>query len=113
MRPMPNEGTQPSSQRSAGAMLAGWCPLLVAGNAAGQGLRWQQARIIHARADQGTAYDAIRERVVVFGGYDLPSVRSDTLEWNGASWIERRPATVPPARSSFGMTYDRLRNRTV
>ena len=42
---------------------------------------------------------AARGRVVLFGGCgDLVCPLGDTWEWDGTSWVERTPATSPPAR---------------
>ena len=69
------------------------------------------------RSDHAMAYDAARGRVVLFGGYqDDPSPSQyarDTWEWDGDDWIERTPATSPPARFSHAMAYDSARRRVV
>lgn len=44
----------------------------------------------------GMAYDATRRGVLVFGGY--PD-RSDTWLWNGRTWLEQFPSSVPPGRN--------------
>ena len=65
-----------------------------------------------ARSGHAMAYDASRERVVMFGG-DRTGANS-TWEWDGASWIEQTPATSPPASlSDFAMVYDAGRRRVV
>jgi hypothetical protein len=68
-----------------------------------------------SRAFHGMAYDAARQRVVLFGGTTIspPPPLSDTWEWDGATWLQRAPATSPPARSSFAMTYDAARQRVI
>jgi hypothetical protein len=55
------------------------------------------------------AYDAARQRVVLFGGQDL----GDTWEWDGVSWAQRNPAASPTARENHAMAYDAARQRVV
>ncbi|MGE3172189.1 MAG: kelch repeat-containing protein [Planctomycetota bacterium] len=46
------------------------------------------------------AYDPVRQRTVLFGGYDpgfgIPVPVTDTWEWDGTVWLQRSPTTVPP-----------------
>jgi hypothetical protein len=53
-------------------------------------------------------YDAALGRVVLFGGYagNWPNSLNDTWVWNGITWTEIQPATVPPNRYGVGMDYD-------
>ncbi|MEW6430587.1 MAG: kelch repeat-containing protein, partial [Myxococcota bacterium] len=57
-------------------------------------------RQFHAMATLGT-------KVVLFGGKDTNSTSSnplsDTWEWDGTNWIQRFPATNPPARAYHAM----------
>ncbi|MCA9677432.1 MAG: hypothetical protein KC464_20580, partial [Myxococcales bacterium] len=60
------------------------------------------------------AYDAARQRVVLFGGYNGTTTSgqlADTWEWNGVSWLQRSPATSPSERSGHAMAYDELRQQ--
>ena len=69
-----------------------------------------------ARSWGAMVYDVARGRVVLFGGYnfvDLGSRLRDTWEWDGSAWIERTPATSPPARTGGAMAYDIARGRMV
>ena len=52
------------------------------------------------------AYDAGRQRVVLFGGATPSGETNDTWEWDGASWSPRSPSVSPPARSGAVMFYD-------
>jgi len=65
-----------------------------------------------ARFGHAMAYDSERGVVVLFGGGDDPlsptAVLSDTWEWNGATWTQRTPAAVPPARAYHAMAYDSI-----
>ncbi len=67
------------------------------------------------REGHAMAYDAARGRVVLFGGaneYDVFDF-GDTWEWTGSAWVERTPASSPPARFGHGMAYDAARGRVV
>ena len=69
-----------------------------------------------AREDHSMAYDAARDRVVVFGGYGGYDVGrlDDTWEWDGRSWQLIEPqGPGPSARSSHTMAYDAARGRVV
>lgn len=54
-------------------------------------------RSIGARAFAGTAYDSVRERVVLFGGESAEDISGDTWEWDANSelWHRRFPARSP------------------
>jgi hypothetical protein len=78
---------------------------------------WQQlaggppARDIHAMA-----WDRLRNVVVLFGGRSTSSFfADDTWEFNcaTATWSQRTPANVPPARWNGTMDFDQSRGRTV
>lgn len=57
------------------------------------------------RSGHAMAYDAARQRVVLFGGHD-GEFFADTWEWDGTSWLQRTPAAYPPGRRFFAMAYD-------
>jgi hypothetical protein len=62
------------------------------------------------------AYDAARQRVVLFGGIAAGTVGvalADTWEWDGTAWLQRTPSTMPSGRHSHAMTYDVARQRIV
>jgi hypothetical protein len=67
-----------------------------------------------ARRGHTMAYDAARQRIVLFGG-DSGSVGqfSDTWEWDGTNWTDRKPKHSPVARSFASMAYDPIRRRIV
>ncbi len=68
-----------------------------------------------ARAWHAMAYDAKRERTVLFGGYDFPgtsTVFDDTWEWDGAQWL-RASVAAPPARWLHTLVFDAVRSRIV
>lgn len=65
-----------------------------------------------ARRSPAMAYDAGRERVVLFGG-GATNTESDTWEWDGAAWLERSPANPPSARYEHALAYDGVRERVL
>ena len=71
------------------------------------------------RADFRVAWDQARRRAVLFGGFKFDlfpltwTTFGDTWEWDGTTWVEREPLTVPSARNSYAMTYDSARQRVV
>jgi len=67
-----------------------------------------------ARVGAGMAYDANRDRLILFGGHTGSGgeFKSDTWEWDGESWSEL-PIEGPPARSGHGMAYDAARQQVV
>lgn len=61
-----------------------------------------------ARADYGMAYDPVRQRVVLYGGW-VPwnSVwYHDTWEWDGNDWTQMSPVNSPGDLTAARMTYD-------
>lgn len=63
-------------------------------------------------AESGVAYDARRNRMVVYGGSGGPTLLDATWEHDGTAWHKRDIAS-PPAREAHMMTYDAKRARTV
>ena len=67
------------------------------------------------RVSPQLAYDSVRQRVVLYGGYGESSTYYDTWEWNGSIWQLR--ATSGPqlstANSNGTMVFDSARARTV
>jgi hypothetical protein len=75
------------------------------------GMQWTQSLSVVGRNYHAMAYDALRERLVVFGGtegFGTPTLT--TLEREGTRWMIRTPPS-PPARFLPAMAYDRARNR--
>lgn len=67
-----------------------------------------------SRRESAMAYDAIRQRCVLFGGtLSGGSVTAQTWEWDGINWAPRPSATFPTARRAAGMAFDASRNRIV
>jgi hypothetical protein len=60
------------------------------------------------------AYDAARNRVVLFGGDDnSPGYLGDTWEWDGSTWVAVASTTSPNARYGHAMVYDESDQRVV
>ena len=58
-----------------------------------------------AREDASMAYDPVRSRSVLFGGFLGKNYLGDTWEWDGGSWIERSSAMAPSPRTGAAMAY--------
>ncbi len=66
------------------------------------------------RAVHASAYDSVRDEVVVFGGNTNSGVQNDTWIWSPASgWRNARPTTNPPALREHAMAFDSLRSEVV
>jgi hypothetical protein len=61
------------------------------------------------------AYDANRQKAVLFGGYHSQAGgnKNDTWEWDGTNWVEITVATVPPPRHQAQMWYDSDKQRVL
>ncbi len=81
------------------------------------GTDWTQqhpAKLPPARDFASMAYDAVTGQLLLFGGGGngqriaglAPPLLDDTWDWNGTTWIQLHPATVPAARTQPGMAYD-------
>jgi len=58
------------------------------------------------RSNFGMAYDASRDVVVVFGGFQGGfDYLGDTWEWDGTQWEEKQPVDSPVDRIRHSMTY--------
>lgn len=65
------------------------------------------------RNDNAMAFDAARDRIVMFGGESLGGTLVKTWEFDGADWSEAAGAASPPARGGHTMAFDELRGRVV
>ena len=63
---------------------------------------------IGERMSHVMAYDAVRDRVVLFGGNDPDVYFNETWEWDGLQWRKMAPLVSPPAGFA-AMTFDRAR----
>jgi hypothetical protein len=69
-----------------------------------------------ARSSSALAYDATRDRFVMFGGIDAAgTLLGDTWEFDATtlSWTQRTPTSSPPARRQHAMAFDAQRSRVV
>src|SRR5687767_2998146 len=99
---------------SAGLLL----PFALAPLAAQVPLDWMRAHLLESRSEHAMVYDAQRERIVLFGGYDGANfspgyLRGDTWEMIGDTWAQRAPANSPPPRYEHAMVFDSGRGRVV
>lgn len=76
----------------------------------------------HQRGQHALAYDSIRQRIVLFGGFEIGGInigwfgptRSDTWELDGAAWRQRANLLrSPPLRTFQAMVNDPVRQRVV
>jgi hypothetical protein len=60
------------------------------------------------RSGHAMAYDAARNQIVMFGGYDpaISNYSDSTWIWNGTDWAQANPQTSPGARSDHAMVYN-------
>src|SRR5262249_3087784 len=64
------------------------------------------------RRDPGLAYDSVRNRVVLFGGFSGAQL-GDTWEWDGNSWLQRPTPPLLWPRENLALAFDAARGRTV
>ncbi len=80
------------------------------------GTQWDLVTTLHsppARYWAGMAYDAHRQKVVLFGGQNNSTSFNDTWEFDGADWTNIAASHAPDAQSGLSMTYDTCRQKTV
>jgi hypothetical protein len=79
------------------------------------GTNWmllKQAIHPDARSFGGMAYDATRQKTVLFGGLTCCSTFGDTWTWDG-HWTMLSPANSPDPRGGVAMAWDRVRRQIV
>lgn len=84
----------------------------------GQGT-WMQRTPSHSptpRINHGMAYDRVRGRVVLVGGYDMETgaLLGDVWHWDGTDWsmVALQPSSITPTEDP-ATAYDPRTNRTV
>lgn len=82
------------------------------------GARWRQlfpARAPSERSGHAMCFDARRNRIVLFGGFDfgMAAKVADTWEWDGTTWTPIATAVAPPARYGHAMVFDSFRDVVV
>lgn len=55
---------------------------------------------------QAMAYDQLRGRMVLFGGYDANGWNNETWTWGQKQWRRENPTNIPQARWGAAMVYD-------
>jgi M6 family metalloprotease-like protein len=73
------------------------------------GSNWHQAHPAAsppARFGHAMAYDPVRRKVVLFGGYGDYGESNDTWLWDGMNWTQAVTSISPGARSGQSMTFD-------
>lgn len=76
------------------------------------GVTWTQLPTAHApndRIGQEIAYDAARDRIVLFGS----NFANDTWLFDGVDWQQQAPVTQPAATTSHKLAYDAVRQQVV
>lgn len=72
------------------------------------------ATVPDERESHAMAYDSVRNRMVMFGGWDFNFVKlGATWEWDGTDWLDRQPQNAPSPRILSAMAYDSARGVTV
>lgn len=64
------------------------------------------------RNSHGMAFDATRQEIVLFGGYNGAGL-ADTWTWRGTNWVQKFPANSPADRWGHGMVWDATRGEIV
>lgn len=80
------------------------------------GTAWQTVATTNAPSPRflhGMAYDAFRNRVVVFGGRDGFAPNNETWEFDGSDWTQIATPNAPAPREEMGMVFDTSLNRVV
>lgn len=77
------------------------------------GTTWTQASTVGpVRARPSMAFDAERDRTILFGGYSAGNSLGDTWSWDGAGWTQIG-VSGPAPRHNSAMAYDPIRKRVV
>lgn len=63
------------------------------------------------RSYTALAYDARRQELVLFGGWDGQTMLGDTWVWSAGGWQQRQPARSPSPRRAHAMVYDPQREQ--
>lgn len=79
------------------------------------GFNWTQVQPLTSppgRSGPAMAFDATRNRIVMFGGFD-GSYRADTWEFDGTDWTQVATPWAPSARTAATMAFGNQINRCV
>ncbi len=72
-------------------------------------LRWRTTTWLGDHHSHAMAYDPLRQRTVMFGGWSANTAGDNTWEWDGKNWHKRFPHTRPTGRGGHAMAYDPVR----
>ncbi|HNT28296.1 MAG TPA: hypothetical protein PKH10_08985, partial [bacterium] len=76
--------------------------------------RWKDDNEVPVgREGSAMAYDSVRGKVLLFGGFNGAASTNETWEWDGASWTKLNPLTRPSARAGHAMAYDSARGKVI
>lgn len=76
--------------------------------------RLQPANEPSPRCCTDMAFDEVRSRAVIFGGFVAGvGFVDETWEWDGATWQQASPGTRPPARDTHALAWDSVRGRVL
>ena len=67
----------------------------------------------NGREGHAMAYDSVRGKLLLFGGFNGSATTNETWEWDGTIWKKLNPATKPSARSGHGMVYESARGKVL
>lgn len=59
------------------------------------------------------AWDANRQRLVLFGGWTGSAYSNQTWEWDGTTWTQRLPLVSPPVRIGHRLVFDDVSQRVL
>jgi len=80
------------------------------------GVNWTQITTANppsARDGHTMAYDSVRGKVVMFGGYRSYNYFNDTREYDGVNWTLVPTVSPPSTRDEHAMAYDSVRQKVV
>jgi len=80
------------------------------------GSNWQQMQPAVSpppRFGHAMAYDALRQKVVLFGGYGYWAEANDTWLWDGKNWTQAATPVSPGPRYGHSMAFDAARGEVV
>ena len=101
----------------AAAAVVGVTGATVAAQAAPTALNWgpvSTSSVPPTREFGAMSFDSTRNRTVLWGGGNSAFVNlNDTWEFDGATWVQRTPATSPPALVGSAMAFDSKRGVSV
>src|SRR5450759_1163480 len=101
----------------AGVAIFGVTGAAVVAQASPTTLNWgpvSTSQVPPARQFAAMSFDSTRNRTVMFGGGNTAFTNlSDTWEFDGANWIQRKPSTSPPALVGSAMAFDANRHVSV